>query len=114
MANGQRTFEGKPHLSIGASILQKDPPPVTTIQPASSPALDYIIRTCLAKDPDERFQTAHDVKLQLSWLLQSGGVVSRPPATEAWAWRHRVSIALAGAAMLALLLVLLVTTFRTR
>jgi Tol biopolymer transport system component len=76
--------------------------------------LDYIIRTCLAKDPDERFQTAHDVKLQLSWLLQSGGVVSRPPATEAWAWRHRVSIALAGAAMLALLLVLLVTTFRTR
>ena len=70
MATGRRAFEGKSNLSVASAILQTEPPPVSTIQPGSSASLDYLIRTCLSKDPDDRFQTAHDVKLQLSWLLK--------------------------------------------
>ncbi len=81
METGRRAFDGKSHLSVASAILQKDPLPVTTIQPASSPSLDFVIRTCLAKDPDDRFQTAHDVKLQLAWLLQSGSAASQPSPT---------------------------------
>ena len=82
MATGHRAFDGKSHLSVASAILQKDPLPVTTVQPASPSALDFVIRTCLAKEPDDRFQTAHDVKLQLAWMLQSGSVVSQPRSTE--------------------------------
>ncbi|MGB9203673.1 MAG: protein kinase [Terriglobales bacterium] len=72
MATGRRAFDGRSHLSVASAILQKDPLPIMTVQPASSSFLDFVIHTCLAKDPDDRFQTAHDVKLQLAWLLQSG------------------------------------------
>ena len=82
MATGRRAFDGKSHLSVASAILQKDPLPITTVQPASPSALDFVIRTSLAKDPDDRFQTAHDVKLQLIWLLQSGSAASQPAPTE--------------------------------
>jgi Tol biopolymer transport system component len=105
MATGHRAFEGKSHLSVASAILQKEPPPVTTVQPSSSSSLDYIIRTCLAKDPDERFQTAHDIKLQLNWLQQvspaSQPAKQRPPR------RTVMGIALAAAVALALLFALL-------
>jgi serine/threonine protein kinase len=105
MATGHRAFEGKSHLSVASAILQKEPPPVTTIQPLSSPSLDYIIRTCLAKDPDERFQTAHDVKLQLSWLQQ---VSPASQSTKPHAKRSTVTnIALAAAITLAVLFAVL-------
>jgi eukaryotic-like serine/threonine-protein kinase len=87
MATGRRAFDGKSQLSVVSAILHQEPLPITVAQPAtsssaSSSSLDYVIRTCLAKDPDERFQTAHDVKLQLSWLLQSGSAASQPASTE--------------------------------
>ena len=68
---GRRVFEGKTQISVASAILQKDPPPITDIADTGLPPLEYIIRTCMAKDPDERFQTAHDVKLQLSWLQRA-------------------------------------------
>jgi serine/threonine protein kinase len=69
---GHRAFDGKTQLSVASAILQKDPPPITTDNPdVGLPPLDYTIRTCMAKNPDERFQTAQDVKLQLGWLLHS-------------------------------------------
>jgi len=75
---GRRAFEGKSHLAIASAILQKDPPPITTDNPdVGLPPLDYTIRTCMAKEPDERFQTAHDVKLQLMWQAH---VASSQPA----------------------------------
>jgi serine/threonine protein kinase len=69
---GHRAFEGKSHLSVASAILQKDPPPITLDNPdVGLPALEYTIRTCMAKEPDERFQTAQDVKLQLGGLALS-------------------------------------------
>jgi Tol biopolymer transport system component len=72
MTTGKRAFEGKSMLSVASAILERDPEPISNIQPLVPPALDHTIRTCLAKDPEERFQTAHDVKLQLKWISQGG------------------------------------------
>src|SRR5215470_125208 len=107
MATGRRAFEGKSQLSIASAILQKEPPPVSTIQPTSPPSLDYAIRTCLAKDPDERFQTAHDVKLQLSWMMQSSAVGHAPAMSAARTrkWWMVAGVAAAVALMIALLFV---------
>ena len=71
MVTGKRAFEGKTQLSVMTAILEKDPEPLTTVQPTSPPALAYTIQTCLEKSPDNRFQTAHDVKLQLAWIAKS-------------------------------------------
>ena len=70
MATGKRAFEGKTHLSVVSAILHQEPKPISALQPTSPAGLNYIIATCLAKDPDERFHTAHDVKLQLNWVAQ--------------------------------------------
>src|SRR5215467_14282401 len=68
MATGKRAFTGKSQASIVAAILAAEPQPISSVQPMSPPALDRVVRICLAKDPDERWQTAHDVKLQLQWI----------------------------------------------
>jgi len=72
MATGKRAFEGKTTASVIAAILEREPPPISTMQPMSPPALDRTVKICLAKDPDERFQSAHDVKLQLEWIRDAG------------------------------------------
>jgi serine/threonine protein kinase/Tol biopolymer transport system component len=68
MATGQRAFQGKSQLSVATAILEKDPDPICTTQPSSPPMLDQVVRTCVAKDPAERFQSAHDVGWQLRWI----------------------------------------------
>jgi len=68
MATGVPAFSGKSKASLIAAILTSDPSPITKLQPVSPPALDKLVRGCLAKDPDERWQSAHDVKLELKAL----------------------------------------------
>ena len=68
MATGKRAFEGKSQISVASAILEKEVEPISTHDQASPPALDRIIATCVAKDPEERFASAHDVKLELTWL----------------------------------------------
>jgi eukaryotic-like serine/threonine-protein kinase len=75
MLSGKRAFEGKSQLSLASAILEKDPDPIVTIQPLTPPALEQVVRTCLAKDPDDRFQSAHDLKLQLQWIAAGGSQV---------------------------------------
>ena len=58
-------------LTIIAAILSADPPSISSLQPLTPPALDPVAKTCLAKDPDVRFQTAHDLKLQLQWIAEA-------------------------------------------
>jgi eukaryotic-like serine/threonine-protein kinase len=83
MATGKRAFAGKTQLSVASAILEKDPEPMTASKPASPAGLERVVKGCLAKDPDERWQTAHDVKLQLRSLLEA----SSQPAAEAVALR---------------------------
>src|SRR5262249_22658047 len=68
MVTAKRAFEGKTTASTIGAILAAEPPAISSVQPLTPPALEATIRSCLAKDPDERFQTAHDVKLQLKWI----------------------------------------------
>jgi eukaryotic-like serine/threonine-protein kinase len=88
MVTRQRAFEGKSRVAVVSAILEKDPPSVTMLQPSTSPGLSYIISTCLAKDPDQRFQTAHDVGLQLRWLSQPGATdaVTTDRKSAQWRW----------------------------
>ena len=82
MLTARRAFDGKSQLSVMTAILEKDPEPIAAILPTSPPALDYIVRICLEKIPDNRFQTAHDIKLQLAWIASASQtiapVVSKP------------------------------------
>ncbi|HEY4932356.1 MAG TPA: protein kinase [Terriglobales bacterium] len=83
MITGKRAFPGERQISVASAILEKNPEPITASRPMSPPALDYVVRTCLAKDPEGRFQTAHDVKLQLKWIAEGGsqaGEAGRVPA----------------------------------
>jgi len=80
MLTGKRAFEGKTAASAMAAVLERDPPPISSIQPTVPPALERLIKTCLAKDPDERWQTAHDVKLQLRQIAEGTSPVSSSAA----------------------------------
>ena len=103
MVTGKRAFEGKTTASTIAAILAGDPPPISSVQPLSPLALEGTVKSCLAKDPDERLQTAHDVKLQLKWIQESGSssrlAVTLPSVHKAW---DRVGWLLAGLLLLML------------
>jgi eukaryotic-like serine/threonine-protein kinase len=79
MTTGKRAFEGKSQLSAATAILEKDPEPLTAVQPMAPPALEHCIRACLVKDRELRRQTARDVLLDLEWLAREG-VAARPAA----------------------------------
>jgi len=72
MATGRKAFEGKSQASLIAAILERDPPPVSTIQSVCPPALDHVVQTCLAKAPESRWQTARDVLIELKWIALGG------------------------------------------
>ncbi len=71
MLTGNRAFQGQSDFSVASAILHKEPAPIRTLQPLTPPALEHTIRTCLAKDPDERWQSASDVWNQLRWISGS-------------------------------------------
>lgn len=93
MTTGKKAFTGKSHASLIAAILSTEPPPPSTIQPLTPPALDRVVKTCLTKDPEDRWQTAHDVMLELKWITEAGSmagvpapVVARRKSRERLAW----------------------------
>jgi eukaryotic-like serine/threonine-protein kinase len=76
MLTGRRAFAGDTGAKVIAAIIASEPPPISEQRPTTPPALDRLVRTCLAKDPDERWQTAHDVMLQLRGILEGGSTAS--------------------------------------
>ena len=72
MVTGRRAFEGKSQLGVLTAILEKEPEPISASQPPLPPMLERVMRACLAKDPAERFQSAHDVAMDLRWLEDWG------------------------------------------
>jgi Tol biopolymer transport system component/tRNA A-37 threonylcarbamoyl transferase component Bud32 len=101
MATGHKAFEGKSQASLIGAILRDQPPPISGISPMTPPALDRVVKTCMSKDPEDRFQTAHDVKLQLQWISEGGSQVGLP-APVAARRRNREKLAWAAAAVAAL------------
>jgi Tol biopolymer transport system component/predicted Ser/Thr protein kinase len=70
MATGRRAFSGASQASLIGAILKDEPPPVSSIQTMAPPALDRVVRTCLAKDSDDRWQSAGDVAKELRWIAE--------------------------------------------
>ena len=75
MVTGLRVFIGDSQASVIAAILGSQPSPMSTIEPITPLALDRVVRKCLAKDPDGRWQTAHDMRDELTWIAESDGEV---------------------------------------
>jgi eukaryotic-like serine/threonine-protein kinase len=101
MLSGQKAFAGSSLAAALAAILERDPPPLAARQPATPPALDRAIRRCLAKSPDDRWQSARDLGAELEWIAEgtaTAGVVGAPPTTSTGRGAARV-LGLGGAAL---------------
>jgi len=94
MVTGQKAFEGKSRLSVASAILEKEPVPVTTLRPLTPLALDHAIRDYLAKNPDERWQTARDLSPELKWIGESCSQTGAPAVAGRSRWGVRERIAL--------------------
>jgi Tol biopolymer transport system component len=79
MATGKRAFEGKSQASLIAAILEREPPPMSSLQPMTPPALDRVVKKCLRKERDERWQSARDVTDELKWIAEGGSQVTLAP-----------------------------------
>jgi serine/threonine protein kinase len=91
MITGRRAFDGGSQPSIIGAVLHADPPAVSTLQPATPPPLDRLLKRCLAKDPDERWQTARDLLAELQWIAETSEVTAPPPVAlrrRRTAWRR--------------------------
>jgi serine/threonine protein kinase len=112
MATGRRAFEGKAGVSVVAAILEKEPEPISAIKPMMPPALERVVKKCLAKDPDARWQCAADLRDELKWITEAGSQAGVPaPVTARRRIRERVWWPVA-ALLLVLLAVLGIATWR--
>jgi Tol biopolymer transport system component len=103
MATAKRAFAGKTQYSVASAILEKDPEPIRASQPQAPPALERIISRCLAKDPEDRWQTARDVVVELKWIAAGGAEAAPAAATAARPARQRLWMAAAGVLLAAAL-----------
>ncbi len=106
MATGRKAFTGKSTISVMAAILEHDPPPISAIHDRPSefpPEFERLVRTCLAKDPEDRWQTARDVARELAWIEERmrakpaptgvvPGAVARAQGGDVQAEAHAASI----------------------
>ena len=76
MVTGRRAFTGNNRTSLIAAILESEPPAISTLQPLAPPTLDRVVKKCLAKDPDQRWQTARDLTDALKWINQDTSAVA--------------------------------------
>ncbi|MBI4458551.1 MAG: serine/threonine-protein kinase [Acidobacteria bacterium] len=92
MATGKKCFEGKSRASVMAAILEREVPPMSALQPMTPASLDRVVKKCLAKEREKRWQTASDLHDELEWIKQGGGQAGTPAPLEAKAaakaWRR--------------------------
>jgi len=72
MATGKKAFEGKTQASLMAKILETEPAPMSALASMTPPALDRLVKRCLAKDQDDRWQSSRDLEAELKWIADSG------------------------------------------
>ena len=86
MATGRRAFDGKTKTSLIAAIVASQPKPVHELQPLTPAAFEHVISKCLAKDPEDRWQTAHDIATELEWIMEGLGREDAPSRIRAMPW----------------------------
>jgi Tol biopolymer transport system component len=111
MLTGIRPFAADSHAALIATILEHDPPPVSDRQPLAPASLDRIVQKCVAKDPDDRWQTARDLKSELIWVREGrtgvrGARTSAVEAPRRRSWRQGIAVAVPTIAALALAIAL--------
>jgi len=80
MVTGKKAFEGRSQASLISSIMSAEPQALTQHQPMTPPAVEHVVRMCLRKEPEDRWQAAQDLVIQLQWLLSSGSIQIGIPA----------------------------------
>ncbi len=114
MATGKRAFAGATQASLISSIMKDQPRPIAEMHALSPPAFEQLVRGCLAKDPEERIQTAHDVALHLRWIAEGGSQAGVPaPVSARRRSRERLAWILAACGAVATLALGLRQTGRT-
>jgi eukaryotic-like serine/threonine-protein kinase len=105
MATGKRAFDGKSQISVASAILEKEPEPISVVQPMSPPALEHVVVRALAKDPDARWQSAADIGGELKWIAAnpSSSRLILPGVSLHRKGRERLAWATAAIAILALI-----------
>jgi Tol biopolymer transport system component/tRNA A-37 threonylcarbamoyl transferase component Bud32 len=83
MATGKKAFDGKTSASVMAKILESEPPSMASLQPMTPPALDRVVKKCLAKEPEKRWQAASDVCDELKWIAEGGSQAGLAPSAAA-------------------------------
>ena len=90
MVTGKKAFEGKSRVLLMSAIATSAPEPLSAAQPESPAVLNHVVKTCLAKDPAERWQTARDLLAELEWVAATGGDTGlQAPAAAAW-WKGQI------------------------
>ncbi len=101
---GRKAFSGKSQASLIGAIMHTQPPALSGISELAPPGLERLVNACLAKDPDERIQTAHDVKLQLQWILEGGSQAGVPaPVAAKRRGRERALVLATASSVMAML-----------
>ncbi|HTS29576.1 MAG TPA: protein kinase [Bryobacteraceae bacterium] len=100
MLAGRRAFDGKSQAMLISAIMSTDPPPVSSVQPLAPPALDRLVRKCLAKDPGQRWQSVRDLVSEIRWISESGSQAAAAPSS-ARPRRRQLSVAWIAAAVFA-------------
>ena len=77
MATGKRPFPGKTQIKIVSAILEDDPQPASQVRPGLPPSIEHVVRTCLEKNSENRYHSAHDVAVELLWVSESGNAPPR-------------------------------------
>src|SRR5258708_815703 len=83
MATGRKAFVGKTQASVIGAILKEDPPPISSLQRMTPPALDRVVKKCLTKEPEKRWQGASDLCDELKWIAEGGSQVTLAPTAPA-------------------------------
>jgi eukaryotic-like serine/threonine-protein kinase len=87
MLTGKRAFEGRTQLSVASSILEKEPEAISMVKPVTPPALERAIQRCLQKNPEDRWQSAKDLALELKWIGSSGSQAAAPVVVREPGWK---------------------------
>ena len=110
MVTGKRAFDGKSQALLIAAIISADPEPISKLVPTLPPALDFTVARCLAKDPEQRMQTAWDLVCQLRWIAE-GTEDSGAAEAQARLRRREYAMRAAFAAVMLLIVLLAIPAF---